>query len=157
MQAEEREQLESLLRLAESEDLAELTIRSEGETIRIRRGEDLLASFSRCVDSRDAVATGATPSAAPALPRPAETNPNLVHVTSPMVGVFYRSPSPGADAFVEIGTPVEEGQVVGLIEAMKVFNEIEAEVTGKVVALPAKNEQLVQHGDTLVVIERMDL
>jgi acetyl-CoA carboxylase biotin carboxyl carrier protein len=79
---------------------------------------------------------------------------NLVHVTSPMVGVFYRSPAPGAPSFVEIGSEVEVGQTVGLVEAMKVFNEIVSEVEGRVVAIPAQNEQLVQVGETLVIIER---
>lgn len=80
---------------------------------------------------------------------------NLVHITSPMVGVFYRSPAPGAPAFVEVGSEVEVGQTVGLVEAMKVFNEIVSEVEGRVVAIPAQNEQLVQVGETLVIIERM--
>jgi acetyl-CoA carboxylase biotin carboxyl carrier protein len=79
---------------------------------------------------------------------------NLVHITSPMVGVFYRSPTPGAPAFVEVGSEVEVGQTVGLVEAMKVFNEIVSEVEGRVVAIPAQNEQLVQVGETLVIIER---
>jgi len=73
-----------------------------------------------------------------------------------MVGIFYRSPSPGTEPFVEVGGLVEEGQTIGLVEAMKVFNEITAEVNGRVIAVPAATEQLVQHGDTLVIIERAD-
>ena len=70
-----------------------------------------------------------------------------------MVGIFYRSPAPDADPFVEIGSVVDEGDVVGLVEAMKVFNEIEAEVRGRVVEIPAANEQLVNRGDPLVILE----
>jgi acetyl-CoA carboxylase biotin carboxyl carrier protein len=79
---------------------------------------------------------------------------DLVHVASPMVGVFYRSPAPGAPSFVEVGSEVEVGQTVGLVEAMKVFNEIVSEVAGRVVAVSVQNEQLVQMGETLVIIER---
>jgi acetyl-CoA carboxylase biotin carboxyl carrier protein len=70
-----------------------------------------------------------------------------------MTGIFYDSPSPGADPFVKPGDDVEAGQVVGLIEAMKVFNEITATVAGKVSEVKAKNGELVQPGDPILFIE----
>ena len=69
------------------------------------------------------------------------------------MGVFYRSPSPGAPAFVEVGEPVEVGQPIGMIEAMKVFSEVLSEHAGLVKALVAENGTLVQPGDPLVTLE----
>jgi acetyl-CoA carboxylase biotin carboxyl carrier protein len=74
-------------------------------------------------------------------------------VNSPMNGIFYSAPSPSAPAFVKEGETVTAGQVVGLIEAMKVFNEIVAPLSGKVLKLVAENGQLVQPGEVLLVIE----
>ncbi len=76
-----------------------------------------------------------------------------VAVLAPITGVFYTSSSPSAPAFVQIGDHVQSGQVVCLVEAMKVFNEIKTEIGGTVVALPPKNGQLVKKGDPLVRIK----
>ena len=76
-----------------------------------------------------------------------------VAVRSPLIGVFYRAPTPDAAPFVEIGDTVSEGQTVCIVEAMKVFNEIRAEWRGRVVAIPAENGALVQAGEPLVVLE----
>jgi acetyl-CoA carboxylase biotin carboxyl carrier protein len=84
---------------------------------------------------------------------PAADTPKGQPVSSPMTGIFYDSPSPGADPFVKPGDDVEAGQVVGLIEAMKVFNEITATVAGKVSEVKAKNGELVQPGDPILFIE----
>ena len=73
-----------------------------------------------------------------------------------MIGMFYRGPSPDSPPFVELGSLVEEGQTIGLIEAMKVFNEITSEEDGRVVEIPAKNAQLVEEGEILVVLERLE-
>ena len=84
---------------------------------------------------------------------PVEANENLIDITAPMVGVFYRCPSHDSPSFVEVGDDVEVGQTIGLIEAMKVFSEVPSEVAGKVSALPADNAQLVHQGNTLAVID----
>ncbi|WP_368503852.1 acetyl-CoA carboxylase biotin carboxyl carrier protein [Alkalihalophilus sp. As8PL] len=78
---------------------------------------------------------------------------NLHTITSPMVGTFYSSPSPDADAYVKTGDSVEEETVVCIVEAMKLMNEIEAEVTGKVVEVLAQNGELVEYGQPLFVVE----
>lgn len=78
---------------------------------------------------------------------------NQIKIEAPVMGVFYRSPAPGESAFVEIGDVIEPGQIVGMIEAMKVFSEVPAEIAGRIVAIPAKNGGLVQPGDALVVVE----
>jgi acetyl-CoA carboxylase biotin carboxyl carrier protein len=82
-----------------------------------------------------------------------EVNGNLFQIKSPMIGVFYRYPSPDSPPFTEEGDEIEEGQTIGLIEAMKVFSEIPSEVAGRVVSLPVENGKLVQQGDVLVVID----
>lgn len=78
---------------------------------------------------------------------------NLVQIISPMIGVFYRRPSPDSPVFVEVGDEIEMGQTLGLIEAMKVFSEVPSEVAGRVVSLPAENGKLVQQGDILAIID----
>ncbi len=79
---------------------------------------------------------------------------NLVAVVSPMVGVFYRSPSPSDPPFVEVGDRVEAGQTIGLVEAMKVFNEITAETGGVVAQINAESGQLVETGAPLLSLRR---
>ncbi len=74
-------------------------------------------------------------------------------ITSPLTGVYYSASSPASDPFVKVGETVQVGQVVAIVEAMKVFNEVKSEVSGKVLAIPAKNGDLVQKGDALVRIE----
>lgn len=79
-----------------------------------------------------------------------ELEGNIVDIAAPLVGVFYRAPSPDAANFVEVGDVIEVGSEVGLIEAMKVFSSIPSEVAGEVVAIPVDNGKLVQQGEVLV-------
>jgi acetyl-CoA carboxylase biotin carboxyl carrier protein len=78
---------------------------------------------------------------------------NLVPIVSPVVGTFYRAPAPEAAPFVEVGTVVSPGQTVCIVEAMKIMNEIEAEIRGKVVDILAQNAQPVEYGQTLFLLE----
>lgn len=97
-----------------------------------------------------AIAQPATAQPAPVEEPPAPTG----HVIeSPLVGTFYRTPSPDSPAFVEVGDMVEVGQTVAIVEAMKVFNEITADVAGRVTAIPAQGGKLVQVGQPLVILE----
>jgi len=82
-----------------------------------------------------------------------EVKKRLVPIKAPMVGTFYRAPYPGAPPYVEIGDMVTPGKVVCIIEAMKVMNEIEAEVAGKIVDILVKNEEPVEHGQELFLVE----
>jgi acetyl-CoA carboxylase biotin carboxyl carrier protein len=81
---------------------------------------------------------------------------NVYLLRSPMTGVFYRSPSPNAPPFVEVGDIVVRGQRLALLEAMKIFNDITADVPGKILAILAENASLVQEGEPLFAIERME-
>ena len=76
-----------------------------------------------------------------------------IAVVSPLTGMFYASPSPSSASFVEVGQPVQAGQVVCIVEAMKVFNEIRSEVSGTVIAIVPKNGQLVQKGEALIRVQ----
>ncbi|MEJ2769628.1 acetyl-CoA carboxylase biotin carboxyl carrier protein [Mycetohabitans sp. B46] len=97
-----------------------------------------------------APAATSTESDAPATP--AAATPQGHVVTSPMVGTFYRAPSPGADPFVQVGDSVKEGQTICIIEAMKLLNEIEADKTGVVKEILVENGQAVEYGQPLFVI-----
>lgn len=83
----------------------------------------------------------------------AAKNEKLKQITSPMVGTFYRAPSPDVQSFVEVGGTVKKGQIVCIIEAMKLMNEIESEFNGKVVSILIENGQPVEYGEPLFVIE----
>ena len=93
-------------------------------------------------------AAAAAPAAAPAAPVPAAAS-NLTDVKSPMVGTFYGSPEPGAKAYVTVGQQIKKGQVLCIIEAMKIMNEIESEVSGTVVEINATDAHPVEYGQVL--------
>ena len=93
-------------------------------------------------------------SAAPVLESPAtKPKPNEHVITAPMVGTFYASPSPGAKAFIEIGDEIKVGQVLCIIEAMKMMNQIESDKAGKVTSIMARNGDPVEFGQPLFVVE----
>jgi len=141
-----KDRLEALFRLAKSARLAEFSLRQPGfglslKTVLAPRPKEAAPSQIR---------SPAPPSAsAPAAASPRST----IDIRSPLTGVFYRTPSPGAAPFVEVGDEVEEGQTVCLVEAMKVFNEIVSDWAGRVTAIPAQEGKLVADGEVLVVLE----
>lgn len=95
------------------------------------------------------------PAAAPPAPNPEpapEPEEDLHEVTSPIVGTFYRAPSPESPSFVEVGDRVEKGQVLCIVEAMKLMNEIESDIAGEIVEIRPKNAQAVEFGEPLFVI-----
>jgi acetyl-CoA carboxylase biotin carboxyl carrier protein len=144
--------IKKLIELLEESGLAELEISEGEESVRIARftqGATVVAPGAQAaMPAPAAPAQSATPPA----PAPAERrDENLV--TAPMVGTFYGSPAPGAKPFVEIGHEVRVGQVLCIIEAMKMMNQIESERAGKVVAVLAKNGEPVEFGQPLFAIE----
>ncbi len=84
--------------------------------------------------------------------QPIEENPNVKTIKSPLVGTYYLAPSPNADPFISVGDFIKKGQVIGIIEAMKLFNEVESEYSGKVIQIIAKNETPVEYNQPLVIL-----
>ena len=139
------ESLRQLLALMSEHDLAELEIEQEDLVVRLRKGGAAVVPVAAPV----AAAPAAIPSAAPAAE--AETA-KLPTINSPMVGTFYAAPSPEAPPFVKVGDHVTEDTVVCVIEAMKVFNEIRAEMSGTVEKILGKNAAAVEFGQPLFVV-----
>jgi acetyl-CoA carboxylase biotin carboxyl carrier protein len=144
--------IRKLIELLEESGLAELEISEGEESVRIARfGKAVNAIPQGASQPMLLQAAPAQPGAPPA-PVPAERrDENLV--TAPMVGTFYGSPAPGAKPFVQIGQEVRVGEVLCIIEAMKMMNQIESERTGKVVAVLAKDGEPVEFGQPLFEIE----
>jgi acetyl-CoA carboxylase biotin carboxyl carrier protein len=146
--------IKKLIELLEESGLAELEISEGEESVRIARYTQGAAPAAQPLQiampaAAPAGQQSAQPAAAPAAP--AARDENLV--TAPMVGTFYASPAPGAKVFVEVGQEVRVGQVLCIIEAMKMMNQIESERAGKVVAVLAKNGEPVEFGQPLFAIE----
>ena len=142
--------LKKLIDLVEQSGISELEITEGEETVRISRAssQPVYAQHPQVHH----VPVGA-PAAMPASAAPAAEAPSGHVLKSPMVGTFYRSPSPGADAFVEVGSKVEVGDTLCIIEAMKLLNEIESDKTGVIKAILVENGQPVEFGEPLFVIE----
>ena len=143
------EAIRQLLTLMTEHDVAELEIEQEDLVVRLRKAAAAQAPAVAMMPAAVApVAAPAPPAAAPAA-APAE---NLPAIKSPIVGTFYVAPSPEAPAFVKVGDHVNDDTVVCIIEAMKVFNEIRAEMSGTIEKILVKNEQAVEFGTALYVV-----
>jgi len=136
--------LKGLLDLLAAEDVAEFEHEAEGVRVRVVRGKVVAASYV----AAPVASAGAAPAAAAAV------DDGSVDVTSPFVGTFYRSPTPDAPAFVENGAVVRSGQTLCIIEAMKLMNEIEAEVSGTVIECYVQNGKSVEFGQKLFRIKK---
>ena len=150
--------VKKLIELLEESGIAEIEIKEGEEAVRISRmptGGYMTHMQPQMMQAP--VATIAAPLAAPAAgaapAAPAARHANEHVVAAPMVGTFYASATPGAKPFVEIGTEVKEGQVLCIIEAMKMMNQIESDKSGKVTAIMATNGDPVEFGQPLFVIE----
>ena len=144
--------LKTLIDLVAESGISELEVTEENDKVRIVSKVQSVAVAAPAVTAAPVVAaTPATPAAA--APAPAE-EPVVQGktVTSPMVGTFYRAPNPGAEPFVKVGDHVEAGQTLGIIEAMKLLNEIEAETSGTVKEICVENAQPVEFGQPLFII-----
>jgi acetyl-CoA carboxylase biotin carboxyl carrier protein len=137
--------LKTLIELVENSGIAELELTEGEEHVRISRHSSVAAPMHHMY--------AAAPQAAPVAAAPAAPAAPEGHVVkSPMVGSFYRSPSPGAKSFVDIGQNVNEGDTLCIIEAMKLLNEIEADKTGVIKAILVENGQAVEFGQPLFII-----
>lgn len=147
-------EIKEMVTLMNENGLTELEIEREGTKIKIRKGfagsSEAPQVFAPGEYRVETVPSSRAPAAAPVAEAPGK---NKKEITSPMVGTFYRAPSPEAAPFVDVGQVVEIGQVVCIIEAMKLMNEIKAEIRGKVVEITVENAHPVEFGQTLFVIE----
>jgi acetyl-CoA carboxylase biotin carboxyl carrier protein len=135
----------ALARIATEFDLSEIEVGSAGQ-IRVRRG-GVVQAAAPSVTAAPPRSIALTP------PVPAAETPGTF-ITSPFVGTFYRAPSPDAPTFVEVGKTVRKGQVVCIVEAMKLMNEIEAEADGKVEEILVKNGEHVEYGQHLIRVSK---
>jgi acetyl-CoA carboxylase biotin carboxyl carrier protein len=144
--------LKKLIDLVQESGIGEIEITEGEEKVRISRqssGQPVIMAGGMQPMAMGAAAPAPAAAEAPAAP-PEPTGHTL---KSPMVGTFYRAPSPGAPNFVEVGQAVVKGQTLCIIEAMKLLNEIESDVAGKVKAILVENGQPVEYGQPLFVIE----
>jgi len=131
--------------------LTEVEVEREGVRVRLRREPAALAAPSA---GSAVAAPAASAAASPAVSAaPAASEAHLLTIEAPMVGTFYRAPSPDAQPFVRDGDRVKKGQVVCIIEAMKLMNEIESKVAGRVVKVLVENTQPVEYGQPLFLLE----
>ncbi len=141
-------ELKALVRLMEGSDLEELEVAEGDRRIRIRR---------RLGDGVPVIRSGAPgQGGAKVVAMPAAAAPDtagLVPIESPMVGTFYRAPAPGAEPYVKEGDVIQKGAVVCIVEAMKLMNEIESEVAGRIARVVAENGKPVEFGQHLFLVE----
>lgn len=155
-------ELRDLLTTLGQTDIAEVSLKSGDFELTVRKNRGM-GDRPNAIESETAlvIPTPSTPApTAPPAPPPEPTptapsplaNDRLVEITAPVVGTFYRAPGPDEDAFVEVGDRIRNGQTVCIIEAMKIMNEIEAEVTGEVIEILVQNAEPVEFGQVLMRI-----
>ena len=145
--------LKTLIDLVSESNISELEITEAEGKVRIVKADPQRQTFQSPAASTQPEAVAAPPAvvAAPAVVEPEEVKGHTV--TSPMVGTFYRSASPGGKPFVETGSAIKEGEPICIIEAMKIMNEIEADKSGTVVRVLCENGQAVEFGQPLFILE----
>ena len=159
-----------IMRLVEQSNFDELTLEMDGIKLCLRRGAPApgtehtttAATTGSPPATRDtAAAATATAATGSSLPSPPTTNtavspadPNIHEVASPLLGTFYRAPKPGASPFVEVGSQVEEGTVVAIIEVMKLMNTVRAGVRGTVTEILVADGALAEYGETLLRVRK---
>ncbi len=150
------EEIKTIVRLMSENDLTEFKVEADSYSLCIKRGNTgapMIVSAPAPVPVSAAPAAPVAPAAVAAPAAPAVAAAPVVTIDSPLVGTFYRSPSPDAPAFVKVGDRISVDMVIGIIEAMKVMNEIKAEKSGIVKEILVQNAQPVEYGQALIVIE----
>ena len=147
----ELKEIKKIVEMMTENDLAEFLLEEEAFTLRLKRGA---SGVTQIISAPQQMMTAApVQAAASAAPAAISADEGLVEIKSPMVGTFYRSPSPDSDSFVQIGQDVMPDTVVCIIEAMKVMNEIQSEVKGKIKKILVDNATPVQFGQALFLVE----
>ncbi len=149
------DEIKVLVEFIQGHDLDEFELEQDGVKVRIKRGSNHYAVAAPPVPAATAVLSSApvvSPASPPPAAAPADEGGELAIVKSPIVGTFYRSAEPGAAALVSVGDTVRKGQVLCIIEAMKLMNEIDSEYDGEVTSVYVENGQAVQYGERLFAI-----
>jgi acetyl-CoA carboxylase biotin carboxyl carrier protein len=157
-------QIQELIKLVNKSNLSELTIEEKDFKVTIKQKEEIIQQTlisGQFQQAPQALAPAPAPAALPAAPAAttaaaapaADDTSKYVTIKSPMIGTFYRKPSPDKPLFVEVGTEVTPGKVVCIIEAMKLFNEIESEVKGKVVKILVEDQSPVEYDQPLFLVD----
>ncbi|MGQ9635433.1 MAG: acetyl-CoA carboxylase biotin carboxyl carrier protein [Bryobacteraceae bacterium] len=154
------EEIRELIKVVTETGVAELEVQRGDDRVRIVRSapappppyQHVVVPAVTSSASPETSALSSPSASTASEPVPPELDPNLVAVKSPIVGTFYEAPSPGAPPFVQVGDRVQVGQVLCIIESMKLMNEIEAEVAGTIVSKLVANAQPVEYGETLFTI-----
>lgn len=151
--------IRKLIKMVESSNIDSLEVSSWGRTVRIRKSSPQtngnMPQAAARPDPQPALVASvpATPPEAAPAPEPASKDSDLHHIESPMVGTFYRAASPDDKPFVQMGDKVKVGQVVCIVEAMKLMNEIEADKDGTIESILLENGQPVEYGQDLFLIK----
>ena len=138
--------IKAVLRMLDGTDVTEFEYEDEGLRVRVNRGS--VAPVAPAL-----VAAPLAAPAAPAAAAPAAAEPSGHVITCPFIGTFYRAPAPDSPSFVEVGQRVEQGQTLCIVEAMKLMNEIEADVSGTVKSILVENGQPVEFGQKLFIVQ----
>ena len=149
-------EIKKLIKLVERSQIAELEIFEKGSKIRISKngsGPAHTHIAAPVVQTVPAVSSATVPQPEATSAAPVDVAANIVEIRAPMVGTFYRAPSPDAEPYVRVGDPIESGTVLCIVEAMKLMYEIEAEVTGKIIEIPVENGQPVEYDQVLFRVE----
>jgi acetyl-CoA carboxylase biotin carboxyl carrier protein len=146
-------QLKELMRSLKQFDITELELERNGERIKLCRGAGDFVPQTVSI-APPAFAASAAPSAVGAKPAVAEDDASTHYITSPFVGTFYESSSPGSDPFVRVGAEIKPGQTLCIVEAMKLMNEIESDVAGTIVEVLGENGKPVEYGDRLFKVKK---
>ena len=140
--------VKKLIQMVKEEEISGLAVEEDGVKYEVQRNAGgIVSNFTPPASEATSQQTQSTTSES-------SEDKDLIPITSPMVGTFYRSPSPESPPFVELGSDIEPGKVVCIIEAMKLYNEIESEVRGKVAKIIVENGQPVEYGQKLMLIKK---
>ena len=150
-------EIQALIKFVAKSGAQEVSLETEDFKINIKTGPDASEqpTIIQAVAPQQMPAAAAPLEAAPAAPAPAEAdeNANYITINSPMIGTFYRTPSPDQDAFVKVGDSIKPGDVLCIVEAMKLFNEIESEISGKIVKILADDQTPIEYDQPLFLVD----
>jgi acetyl-CoA carboxylase biotin carboxyl carrier protein len=154
-------QLKELMRSLKQFEITELELEKNGERIKLCRGGEVVAAHASIGQASapsfapaPSALSGSGPSVPPPAPVAAVDDASIHYITSPFVGTFYPAPTPGAEPFVKVGSEVKPGQTLCIVEAMKLMNEIEADVGGTILEVLRENGKPVEYGDKLFKVKK---